>query len=100
MAMEVIHVSAAEFANDVAGYLERVMRDGERVVVENGAGLAAEVRPARPRVPRGHPDWTPTAEELAAMRSATFSWTDEEAEDFLRQNRESRDLPPRPRVEL
>ena len=100
MAEQVIHVSITEFAGDVVGYLERVLRAGETVVVENGDGLAAEVRLAAPRVPRGHPDWTPTAEEIAIMRSAAGRWSDEDAEDTLRRIRESRSLPPRPPVEL
>jgi hypothetical protein len=42
-------MSFDEFARDVAGVLDRVVRDHETVVVERGGSDAVIVRPAAPR---------------------------------------------------
>jgi|SRR5579859_2071468 len=99
MASEVIHVTVDEFANDLERFLERVIHGRETVVVENGEGERAEIRPA-PAAKRRASEWRPSAAELEALSAAAGSWSDFDDEDFLRKVYESRDLPPRPRVEL
>jgi len=89
---DTIHVSVEEFVGDAAGFLAQVMETQQTVVVESATGEQVEVRPA-PRRAR-------TPEDYAAFLSAFGSWSDVDTDEFMRKVYESRDLPPRPRVEL
>ena len=99
MAGETIHVSLADFASDLDGFFTRIVQDGETVVVENETGERVEVRPARNgrRRPRRR---RPGGEEFAALHAAAGTWADVDDEELPRKIYESRDLPPRPPVEL
>ena len=99
MTTETIHVTLDEFARDLPGFFERVAHDRETVVVENPTGEQVEVRPARNGRPRRGLR-TPSAEDLEAFYSSFGGWADVDVDALLRKVYESRDLPPRPRVEL
>ena len=97
---DTIHVSVEEFVGNAGGFLEQVLQTQQTVVVENATGEQIEVRPARtvPRRVRRRRARTP--EDHAAFLSAAGSWSDVDTDEFMRKVYESRDLPPRPRVEL
>ena len=99
MAGETTHVSLADFASDLDGFFTRIVQGQETVIVENETGERVEVRPARKGTRRsGKP--RPDANAFTALRAAAGTWADVDDEELLRKIYESRDLPPRPLVEL
>ncbi|MDQ2810103.1 MAG: hypothetical protein M3Z04_24765 [Chloroflexota bacterium] len=93
---DTIHVSVEEFVGDAAGFLAQVLQTQQTVVVENAIGEQVEVRPAHPT----HRRRVRTPEDHEAFLSAMGSWCDVDTDEFMRKVYESRDLPPRPQVEL
>ena len=91
---DTLHVSVEEFVGDAAGFLAQVLQTQQTVVVENATGEQIEVRPA----PSGERSFS--AADREAFLSSLGSWSDIDTDEFMRKVYESRDLPPRPRVEL
>src|SRR3954471_22701927 len=100
MVKEAVHVTLDEFAKDLEGFVERIAQDRETVVVESETGAQVEVRPARTRRRSPRLRGPRSAEDLEAFLSAAGSWSDVDDEDLLSKIYESRNLPPRPPVEL
>jgi hypothetical protein len=91
-----VHVTFEEFAHDLDRFFDRVAYGQETVVVEGTAGAQIVVRPARARL---RPP-TRTPDDLSAFIAAAGSWSDVDDETLMRQIYQSRDLPPRPPVDL
>jgi len=86
-----------EFSNRLEDFFERVVREQEPVVIENGEGERAVLMPVKKARRRKRER---TKEDYEAFLSAAGSWSDVDIDEFLRKVYESRSIPPRPRVEL
>jgi hypothetical protein len=111
MAREIGPIPFEEFANNVAGFFERIIREHETVLVENGEGEIVVVKPASelrgslrrvapPRARRVAPR-KKTKADREAFLSTAGAWkdlvdTDKLVEDIY----ESRRIPSRPPVKL
>ena len=100
MQRDPIHVTFEEFAGNLGQFFDRVAQGQETVVVEGAAGAQVEVRPAHAKLRRLPRRRTRTPADYEAFLAAAGSWADVDEDEFLRKVYESRDLPPRPRVEL
>src|SRR5437870_4103233 len=111
MAREIGPIPFEEFANNVAGFFERVIRERETVLVEKGEGEIVVVKPAselglRAATPRRASRVAPRKRGSAradreAFLSTAGAWkdlvdTDKLVEDIY----ESRRIPSRPPVKL
>jgi antitoxin (DNA-binding transcriptional repressor) of toxin-antitoxin stability system len=82
-------VSIDELSRNAAGVVERVSRNGERLVVErNGQALALLAPLPSTRRPRRR---ARTAADYEAARSAAGSWAGEDADALVGQVRSSRE---------
>lgn len=94
MANERKVISYQEFSNHLAEVFEQVLQ-GEEVVVQRGNGESVVLNVADST--NGE---TLAPEKLAAFLSAAGSWADVDTETLKAQLRASRDMPPRPAVDL
>ncbi len=86
-----------EFAADVSGVFDRVARDREAIVVEKTDGERVVLRPARPPKRRRRR----TEADRRAFLASAGGWKGLiDGEALKKAIRESRDLPPRPPVDL
>jgi hypothetical protein len=98
MAREIPTIPFDEFAADISGVFDRVAREHEAIVVEKANGERVVLRPARP--PKRRRRRISAADYQAFLESAG-GWKGLVDGEALKRNiRQSRDLPPRPPVEL
>jgi antitoxin (DNA-binding transcriptional repressor) of toxin-antitoxin stability system len=100
MATAARHMSVDEFADDLAGVLERVVRAGETVVIKRAGRAITVVAPiAAPKPPRRRRATTEV--EQRAFLASAGSWQGlVDDEEFLAANARSRRVSTRPAVEL
>lgn len=96
MAEALKRISFDEFSDNLARILERVIREGESIVIEKGEGELVEVRPVTPAKPIRR---VVTREDDEAFLSAAGGWADVDIDTFLKDVYESRKS-SRPPVEL
>lgn len=89
-------ISLAELAEHATEVFERVVSEGESIIVENEAGERVIISPAE-RVPGRH---TPSEADYEAFRSAAGGWADVDTDRLKELLYESRKLSTRPPVEL
>ncbi len=95
MAEAVKRIPYDEFASHLADFFERVTRDNETILVEREDGEAVVLKP----VETGEPGKRKrTKEEHEAFLASAGGWSDVDA--FLEKIYESRNMPPRPLIEL
>lgn len=86
-----------EFSDNLASIFERVISEGEEVVVETGAGELVSLKPIVHAKPRRR---TKTKEDYEAFLASAGGWKDVDVDSFLNDNYESRRISTRPPVEL
>jgi hypothetical protein len=97
MARETTTIPFDEFAADVSGVFDRVAREREAIVIEKENGERVVIRPARPPKRRSRR----TAADHRAFLESAGGWKGlVDGEQLKKDIRQSRDLPPRPPVEL
>ncbi len=99
MAKETAHIPLEEFATDARAIFERVAATRKSVVVERSDGVSAVLRPTPPRRHLAAGRAISTADHKAFLESAG-GWADVDTDALKRDIDESRNLPPRPPVEL
>jgi hypothetical protein len=87
-------ISFEEFSDHPQEVFERVLH-GEEVIVQRGKGEAVVLNLDDSSNGTALPP-----EKLAAFLSAAGGWADMDTETLKAQLRASRDMPPRPRVDL
>ena len=92
MAEAVKRISLAEASDHLATLVERVLREGEPVMIETGDGELVALTPVSSTRARTEADW-------AAFRAAAGSWADVDIDAFLKDIYTSR-RSSRPPVEL
>jgi len=86
-----------EFSDNLARIFERVIGEGEEVVVETEAGELVALKPlARAKRRRR----TKTKADYAAFLASFGGWKDVDVDAFLKDNEENRRISTRPPVEL
>jgi hypothetical protein len=96
MAETLNRISFDEFAENLAHIFERVIREGEPVVIETGAGELVAIKPAAHAKPRRR---RKIKEDDEAFLSAAGGWADVDIDAFLKNVYESRQS-SRPPIEL
>jgi antitoxin (DNA-binding transcriptional repressor) of toxin-antitoxin stability system len=87
-------ITYQEFSNHLAEVFESVLQ-GEEVVVQRAGGESVKLSAAESTDGEALPP-----EKLAAFLSAAGGWADMDTETLKAQLRASRDMPPRPAVDL
>ena len=107
MTADVTPMTLEEFAADVAGVFDRVVREKLPVTIEREDGSRVVLRPARPRSSRrqGSSSRRPSAAQVKRSREGTLkaagSWQGiVDAEAFKAYIYERRRMPGRPSVRL
>jgi hypothetical protein len=96
MAEALKRISFDEFSNNLVRIFERVLREGESIVIEKGEGELVEVKPVTPsKLGRRRM----TKEDDEAFLSAAGGWADVDVDALLKDIYESR-RSSRPPVEL
>jgi antitoxin (DNA-binding transcriptional repressor) of toxin-antitoxin stability system len=90
-------ISFDEFARNLAQIVERVISEGESVVIETGTGERVALKPAVRAKPRRRKK---TKEDDEALLSAAGGWADVDADALIKQIYASRTITTRPLVEL
>ena len=96
MAEALKRISFDEFSDNLARIFERVVSEGESIVIEKGEGELVEVKPVTSAKPRRR---VVTREDDEAFLSAAGGWADVDIDTFLKDVYESRKS-SRPPVEL
>jgi hypothetical protein len=100
-ASNVIRVPFDEFSSNVKTFFERVLRDDETVVVEDGdAGNAVLLTTVRKAKRRRAGSVGRAKADRAAFLSSFGGWSDVDDEEFVEGVYEGRNAPSRPPVEL
>jgi hypothetical protein len=76
MHVEERHITFDELAADVAGFVNRVVREGAEIVVETEDGASVAIVPRALSRPKSEVD-------IAAFRAAAGSWADVDTDAFL-----------------
>jgi hypothetical protein len=97
MPSELNSISLNEFSNNPTGFFEEVVRESKPIIVENARGERAVLKPLARGKAKGRPK---TEADKQAFLSSLGAWNDVNAEQFLKDNYESRALSIRPSVEL
>jgi hypothetical protein len=85
MAETVKRISFDEFSHDLDGIFERVLNEGESIVIEKGEGELVALSP----VASSHLS-SKSEEDWEAFRAAAGSWADVDTDVFLEDIYESR----------
>lgn len=94
MAEALKRIPFEEFSENLARIFDRVVSEGESIVIEKGEGELVALSP----VPSSSPK-TKTAADWEAFRAAAGSWADVDTDAFLKDIYESRKS-SRPSVDL
>ena len=97
MAKALIRIPFDEFATNPAGVFDRVTTNRETIVVEKDNGSAAVLKPAPNRRRRSG---TISEADWQAFLSSAGGWSDVDTDKLVEDIYESRNLSPRPQVEL
>jgi len=94
MANELKRIPFEEFSENLARIFDRVISEGESIVIEKGEGERVALSPVSSPVsrPKSEEDWE-------AFRAAAGSWADVDTDAFLKDIYESRKS-SRPPVDL
>lgn len=97
MTKELSPVPLSEFSNNLISYFEKVIHDSKEIVVENDKGEQAVLKPVRPSKRKRR---VRTEADHQAFLASAGGWKDEDIDQFLKNNEESRNLNTRPPVDL
>lgn len=86
-----------EFSTNLAGIFDKVINEGEEVVVETAAGELVSLKLLVRAKPRRR---AKTKDDDEAFLSSLGGWKDVDVDSFLKDNYESRRISTRPPVEL
>jgi hypothetical protein len=86
-----------EFSENLTLIFDRVVSEGEEIVVETGAGKLVSLKPVTHAKPRRR---TKTKEDYEAFLSSFGGWKDVDVDTFLKDNYESRRISTHPPVDL
>ncbi len=92
MAKALKRISLDDFSNNLDRIFERVISEGESIVIERGEGELVALSPVPSSSPKTEEDWE-------VFRAAAGSWADMDTDAFLKDVYESRNS-SRPPVEL
>lgn len=90
-------ISFEEFSENLAGIVDRIISEGESVVIEKGDGELVEVKPVNQAKPGRR---AKTKEDYEAFLSSFGGWRDVDVDSFLKDNYASRQVSTRSPVEL
>jgi hypothetical protein len=86
-----------EFSENLTRIFDRVVSEGEEIVVETGAGELVSLKPVTHVKPRRR---IKTKEDYEAFLSSFGGWKDIDVDTFLKDNYESRRISTHPPVDL
>ena len=99
MARQATTVPFEEFSSHLEEFFDRVVQEGETIIVKKQEGEVAVIKPAAFKTRRRRKRKISEADHQAFIRAAG-SWSDFDVDTFLENIYESRRMSSRPPVEL